>query len=156
MLNEWSPFARLAVEYSLLVFLSGIGVLQAAAAHNGLRGLLFLPYQAFNIPLRIWPSGYRLRPGFSWGYLLAAALIVPAMVDFFFWNHRNAVGIIEGSQQAGLFFLSMVSAVAFTFLAGSLVNHWRLRANHTRARGLEALRDITWAQAVWRWARRRY
>jgi len=154
MLNESSSFARLAAEYSLLVFLSGLGILQAAAAHNGLRGLLFLPYQAFNVPLRVWPSGYRLLPGFSWGYLVAAALIIPAMLDFFFWNHRNAVGIIEGSQQAGLFFLSMLSAVAFTFLAGSLVNHWRLRNNHTRAVGLEALRDITWAQAVWRWARR--
>ena len=54
----------------------------------GSEGLLFLPYQAFNIPLRIWPSGYRLLPGFSWGYILAAALIIPAMVDFFFWNHE--------------------------------------------------------------------
>ena len=155
MLNEWSLFTRLAVEYSLLVFMSGVGVLQAAAAHNGLRGLLFLPYQAFNLPLRMWPSGYRLLPGFSWGYLLSAALIIPVMVDFFFWNHRNAVGIIEGVQQAGLFFLSMLSAVVFTLLAGSLVNHWRLRANHTPANGLEALRDITWAQAVWRRVRRR-
>ena len=156
MFSDWTPFQRLAAEYGLLVFMNGLGILQAAAAYNGLRGLLMAPYQAFNIPLRIWPSGYRLSPSFSWGYILAAVLITPAMIDFFYWNQRNAVGVIEGPEQAGLFFLAMAAALLFTLLWGSLVNHWRLRGNVTHAAGLEALRENTWFQAVWRhWVSRR-
>jgi hypothetical protein len=155
MLSGWSTFAHLALEYSLLVFFAGMGLMQAAATYNGLRGLLLFPYQAFNSPLRIWPSGYRLTQNFSWGYVIAAVTIVPAMVDFFFWNRRNATGIIEGPEQAGLFFISMVAALGFTLIFGSLINHWRLRHIQTQARGLEALKDITWTQALWRrWARR--
>ncbi len=155
MLSGLSAFARLALEYSLLVFFAGVGILQAAAAYNGLRGLLFFPYQAFNSPLRVWPSGYRLVQHFSWGYIFAAVTIVPVMVDFFFWNQRNATGVIEGSEQAGLFFLSMAAAMVFTLVTGSIINHWRLRHNQARGEGLEVLKDITWAQALWRhWIRR--
>jgi hypothetical protein len=154
MLSDLSTF-YLALEYSLLVFLAGIGLMQAAAAYNGLRGLLLFPYQAFNSPLRVWPSGLRLRQKFSWGYVFAAVTVGPAMVDFFFWNRRNATGIIEGPEQAGLFFLSMVISLIFTLVFGSLVNHWRLRHNHAQGRGLEALKEITWAQALWRrWVRK--
>jgi hypothetical protein len=54
-----------------------------------------------------------------------------------------------------LFFISMMAALGFTLIFGSLINHWRLRHNQTQARGLEALKDITWVQALWRrWARR--
>ena len=78
------------------------------------------------------------------------------MIDFFYWNQRNAVGVIEGPEQAGLFFLAMAAALLFTLLWGSLVNHWRLRGNVTHSAGLEALRENTWFQAVWRhWVSRR-
>jgi hypothetical protein len=96
-----------------------------------------------------------LRQKFSWSYVFAAVTVGPAMVDFFFWNNRRPTGIIEGPEQAGLFFLSMVTSLIFTLVFGSLVNHWRLRHNHTQGRGLEALKEITWAQALWRrWVRR--
>lgn len=156
MLSGLSPFARLAWEYSLLVFGAGVGIIQAAAAYNRLKGLLFFPYQAFNTPLRIWPSGYRLGQYFSWGYIFALATIAPALVSFFFWNRRNATGIIEGSQQALFFFLSMTAAMIFTLLLSSIINHWRLRHNQPQGEGIEALRDITWIQALQhRWGRRK-
>jgi len=141
-----STFAALAWEYSVLVFLAGIGILQAAAAHGGFRGLLLAPGE---VRIRLAPSKRKFaisREDF--GRIFAGVLIAPVLVDFFYWNRRNETGIIEGGQQAGFFVLAMASAVAFTFLFSSLINHWRLRRNETQAIGLEALRDITWAQAI--------
>ena len=143
-----STFTVLACEYCVLVFLSGIGILQASAAYAGLRGLLIAPGE---VRVRLFPSTRIFvvsREDF--GRIFAVVLIAPALLDFFYWNWRNKTGIIEGAQQAGFFVLAMASAVAFTFLFSSLINHWRLRRNETQAMGLEALRDITWAQAITR------
>ena len=85
-----------------------------------------------------------------------AVTVAPSLVDFFFWNRRNETGIIEGAEQAGFFVLAMASAVAFTFLFSSVVNHWRLRNNESDGVGLEALKDVTWFQAVTRrWRRKK-
>ena len=147
MKSELPAFAALAWEYSFLVFAAGMGVLQVAAAYGGFRGLLIAPG---DVHVRFFPGGHVLtlsRVAFS--YVFAAATVVPSLVDFFFWNRRNQTGIIEGAEQAGFFVLAMASAVAFTFLFSSLVNHWRLRHNQPHGTGLEALKDITWAQAMW-------
>ncbi|MCL2149407.1 MAG: hypothetical protein FWH51_00495 [Dehalococcoidia bacterium] len=141
-------FATLVWEYSLLVFIAGLGVLQVAAAYGGFRGLLIAPGE---VRVRPFPSRRIFtisREAF--GGIFAAVTITPSLVDFFFWNRRNETGIIEGAEQAGFFVLAMASAVAFTFLFSSLINHWRLRRNEARGTGLEALKDITWAQAVMR------
>jgi hypothetical protein len=146
MKSELPAFAALAWEYSTLVFAAGLGVLQVAAAYGGFRGLLLSPGE---VRIRLWPSRrvFALsRVAFS--YAFAAVTVVPSLVDFFFWNRRNLTGIIEGAEQAGFFVLSMAAAVAFTFLFSSLINHWRLRRNEARGTGLEALKDITWVQAV--------
>lgn len=137
-------FAALAWEYSALVFAVGLGVLQAAAAYGGFRGLVFMPGE---VRLRL-PFQRILRVVFS--YVFAAVMVIPSLVDFFFWNRRNETGIIEGAEQAGFFVLAMAAAVAFTFLFSSLINHWRLRRNEASGSGLEALKDTTWVQAIWR------
>jgi hypothetical protein len=93
----------------------------------------------------------------AFGYLFAGATVIPALVDFFIWNQRNETGIIEGPEQAAFFVLSMASAVAFTFIAASLINHWRLRHNRPAGSGLEALKDVTWVQAItWRWRKKQH
>jgi len=139
-------FAALAWEYSLLVFTAGFGVLQAAAAYDGFRGLLIAPGE---VRVRLFPSRrYFVISRVAFGYIFAVAVVTPSLVDFFFWNKRNEIGVIEGAEQAGFFVLAMAAAVAFTFLFSSLINHRWLRDNEARGAGLEVLKDITWVQAV--------
>ena len=45
----------------------------------------------------------------------------------------------------------------FTGMFPESINHWRLRHNKPSGTGLEALKDVTWVQAVtWRWRKKRY
>ena len=144
--TDLPSFAVLAWEYSLLVFVAGLGMLQAAAASGGFRGLLIAPNE---LHVRLFPSRYSFTLSrVAFGYIFAAVAIIPSLVDFFFWNQRNETGMIEGAEQAGFFVLAMSSAVAFTFLFSSLINHWWLRHNEVHGAGLEALKNSTWAQAV--------
>jgi hypothetical protein len=143
----------LSLEYGILVFVAVLGVIQAAAANAGLRGLLFAPG---TVRIRFWPWGRRWTLTYlHFSYLFAAVTVLPALGFFFVWNSHNATGIIQGSEQAGLFVLSTVAGGIFSLVASSFINQWRLQHNQTQAQGLEALRDITWFQAVWRrWMRR--
>ncbi len=156
MTDYSSPlYAHLAWEYFVLVLVAGLGILQVAAAYGGFRGLLIAPGE---VRVRLWPSGRRFALSrVAFGYVFAALTVIPSLVDFFRWNGRNATGIIQGSEQAGLFVGGMAAAVLATLLFSSLVNHWRLRGNVTHGPGLEALKDITWLQALWRgWLRIRH
>jgi hypothetical protein len=119
----------LAIEYFLLVFAAAVGFIQFAAGRGGLKGLMFSQ-----------------NPGFN--RMLAAALALPPMIAFFTWNYRNPVGIIEGAQQAGLFTLAALSAVTLTLLLGSVLNHRRLSPAAPPGSGLEALKEITFFQAL--------
>jgi len=143
----------LSWEYSFLVFAAVLGVIQVAAANAGLRGLLFAPGA---VRIRFFPSGRRWSLTYiHFSYLFAAVTVLPALAYFFVWNQHNATGIIQGSEQAGLFVLSTAAGGIFSLVASSLINQWRLQNNQTSAPGLEALKDITWFQAVWRrWVRR--
>ncbi|MES0278521.1 MAG: hypothetical protein ABUK03_02100, partial [Dehalococcoidales bacterium] len=95
--------AALALEYFALVFAASLGVFQAAAAYNGLRGLSFFS-----------------RP--TWGYLLAVFTTGPALAALFTWNLRNAPGIIEGGEQFILLSLAVLAAYVLTLVAASLFN----------------------------------
>ena len=143
----------LSLEYATLVFAAVLGVIQVAAANAGLRGLLFAPGA---VRIRFFPSGRRWTLTYlHFSYLFAAVTVLPALGYFFLWNQYNEIGIIQGVEQAGLFVLSTAAGGIFSLVASSLINQWRLQQNHTDARGLEALKDITWSQAVWRrWVRR--
>ncbi len=145
--------AVLSREYSLLVFVAVLGVIQVSAANSGLRGLLFAPGA---VRIRFWPSGRRWALTYvHFSYLFGAVTILPALGYFFVWNSHNGTGIIQGSEQAGLFVLSTAAGGIFSLLASSLINQWRLQRNQTHANGLEALKEITWFQAIWRrWMRK--
>jgi hypothetical protein len=119
---------RLSLEYCYLVFIAGVGILQAAAAWNDLKGLLF----------------YRNK---GCSYLFSALAVIPALIYFFTWNKGHATGIIEGSQQALLFTGSVFLAVFTTLLISSLINH-NLRQPAIRKKGLEALREISFYSAL--------
>jgi hypothetical protein len=119
----------LGTEYFLLVLSASLGFIQLAAAKSQLKGLLFSQKKVLN-------------------HILAGILIAPGALVFFIWNHRNPVGIIEGSQQAGLFSLATLSAVGITMILGSLLNHFRFKPVTAPADSMEALRDRTFFQAV--------
>ena len=104
--------AVLSWEYSLLVFVAVLGVIQVAAANSGLRGLLFAPGA---VRIRFWPTGKRWELTYRhFSYLFAAVTVLPALGFFFVWNSHNATGIIQGSEQAGLFILSTAMGSTFT------------------------------------------
>ncbi|MCL2281334.1 MAG: hypothetical protein FWC25_01565 [Dehalococcoidia bacterium] len=139
--------------YSVVVFAAVLGIIQVASAHAGLCGLLFILCKA---RVRLWPSHYywTITPLY-FSYLFAVITVVPSLAYLFMWNSYNEVGIIEGSEQAGLFVLSTLAAGLFSLFLSSIINHWQLRHNRTQAQGIEALKEITWFQAFWRrWVRR--
>ena len=141
-------------EYRILVFVAVTGIIQVAAANAGLRGLLFAPG---TVRIRFFPSGKRWTlTYFHFSYLFAAITVLPTLGFFFVWNYHNATGIVQGSEQSGMFVLSTGAAGIFSLVVSSLINQWRLQRNRTQAEGLEALKDVTWFQAVYRrWIERK-
>jgi hypothetical protein len=139
--------------YAAVVFAAVLGIIQVASAHAGLRGLLFMPWHA---RVCFWPSCYyqTLTP-LHFSYFFAIVTIAPSLRYLFMWNEYNEIGIISGSEQAGLFVLCTLLAGVFSLLLSSLINHWRLRHNQTQSHGLEALKEITWFQSFCRrWVRK--
>jgi hypothetical protein len=112
-----------------MIIAGGTGVLQAAAAHNNLWGLLF----------------FRRR---LYANLFAAVTIIPALAAFFTWNYYNATGVIQGAQQAGLFTLGIVIALVFTLVLSSLLNRTRLPQCGFPREGLDALREETFFRLI--------
>jgi hypothetical protein len=122
-------FLKLALAYSLPVFVAGVGVLQAAAAYNGLRGLLFFPRRIFS-------------------YMFSVVTIGLALAWLFDWNWHYATGIIQGAQQAEFFLLVMVLALLFTIVVASLINRSRFPEVNEDREGLDALRNQTFFQVL--------
>ena len=122
--------SKLALEYTLFIFVTSCGVLQLAAAHSGLRGLSFFK-----------------RP--QWANLFGAIAVIGAYVWFFTVENRNVPGL-EGSQQLGYFTLGASLAIVFTLVVSSLL---RARINPPQTeggqeQGLNALREMTYFQAI--------
>ncbi|MCS7207871.1 MAG: hypothetical protein NZ951_08100 [Dehalococcoidia bacterium] len=124
----------LAGDYFIFVFLSSLGVVQVAAAYAGLWGILFLRSR--------WSSA-----------LVGVGLVALGFAWFFAPGPRHIPdthGGLDGNAQALLFTLAAASAVAFTLLFGSLVNARFLHPRNTLSEGLDALREATYLQALWR------
>lgn len=118
-------------DYLILCFLSSLGVLQIAAAHSRLRGLLF-----FQSPFRSTALGLALVAcGFTWFFAPGPRLL------------PDTAGGLNGNQQALLFSVSAGTAIFSTMLGSSLVNHRRFTAR-VGAGGLEALRETTYLHAI--------
>tara|TARA_B100001971_G_C17759205_1_gene319330 strand:- start:43 stop:447 length:405 start_codon:yes stop_codon:yes gene_type:complete len=119
----------LALEYFGLAFVAIVGVLQIVAAYNDLRGVSF-----FNCKI--------------YGYLFAVFTVGPAMAGFFTWHLRNPFGVIQGREQFGFFMLALTIAFIFTLATSSLLKKKRLQGNYAQQDGLEALREVTFFQAL--------
>lgn len=129
-----------ATDYFLLVFVSGLGVIQFAASLGSLRGLLF------------FKSAWSSRG-------VGAALIAGAFVWFFATGERNVndfKGGLDANSQALFFFLGILAAGVVTFLATSIVNY-RMRPDagvpaDTEGPGVpggfDALADRSYARAL--------
>lgn len=113
------------------VTIAGLGIIQAAAAHNGLKGLLFF------------------RPKIV-TYSFTAVTLLPVLYYFFTWNHRNVTGVIEGAQQAGLFFLAIVLSLICTLVISSIVNIGMKRPVKI-LNGLDALKETTFLKTLQSW-----
>ena len=119
------------LDYCLLVFLSALGVVQIAAAANGLVGLLFIRHRTASL-------------------LLGAVLVVGAFLWFFLSEPRNIPDTadgLDGNQTAGLFAVAAGAAVMLTLLASSLRNR-RLSRQGPLPAGLDALRETTYLRAL--------
>ncbi len=119
----------MAFEYFYLVLIASVGVIQAAVAYNGFRGISFFSYKVS-------------------AYLFMLVTTSPAMARFFTWNERNDTGVIEGREQFFLFMLAIVAAIGFTLVLSSLLKHWSLRKNNGEFDGFEALKEVTFFQAL--------
>ena len=103
--------AELALGYWLFAFLSALGALQWVAVRYRFGGLAFL----------------RSR---TWGYVLAALLVVGSGAAFFIsqWAAIFAPGP-AGSELAVLFGSSAICALALTLLLAPLLDRWRRGAS---------------------------
>jgi hypothetical protein len=123
-------FTALSLKYSALVFIAVVGVLQAAAGYNNLRGLLFFKRSLY-------------------AYIFAIITIAVPLGFFFTWNYMFATGDIAGSQQAGLFFFSAMAAIIFTLIISSLINIKYFSDRATQLTGLDALREGAFFRTLW-------
>ena len=121
-----------AIDYVLLVFVSGIGTIQIACTFSGLAGLLFIKSAAAT-------------------RLLGAVTIAAAFIWFFSVAERNIndfEGGLDSNEQGLFFFLAILAAGAFTFLSSSIVNlRMRERASQPGT-GLGALASSNYLRAV--------
>lgn len=116
---------HLALIYSGLVFCAVAGVLQAAAAYNNLKGMLFFKKK---VP----------------AYIFAGLTIGFSLFVFFVWNYRYPTGMIEGSQQAGYFALATAVAVIFTLILSGIIKDSSLKELSRGPTGLAFFRKATW------------
>ncbi|MCH8061678.1 MAG: hypothetical protein IH861_04165 [Chloroflexi bacterium] len=139
-----------AIDYFLLVFVSGICTIQIACTFSRLTGLLFMKSAAAT-------------------RLLGASIIVTAFVWFFSVADRNLndyEGGLDSNEQGLLFFFAIVAAGAFTFLSSSIVNRRMGEQSTNPGTGLGALEESSYFRAVrtnidlwrknWRTQTRRY
>jgi len=122
------------LDYCILVFWACCGVLQMAAAHNGIHGLLFLKDRRLSV-------------------LLGLALVVGAFAWFFLSGPRNVPDSgpgLNGNEQFGYFFAGFGAALAFTLLVSSLLNRRLGGGRVSLPSGMDALRESNYLRAVCR------
>ena len=121
-----------AIDYFLLVFVSGVCTIQIASTFGGLTGLLLIK-------------------SIGATRLLSAPIIVSVFIWFFSVAERNIndyEGGLDSNEQGMLFLLAIVAAGAFTFLSSSVVNR-RMREKETQpGTGLGALAGSNYYRAA--------
>jgi hypothetical protein len=115
--------SEFALDYLAFVFTSAVGVIMAATARAGLKGLLV--------------TERRLS------YVTGLILIVGAAWWFFASQPRNVPDIgpgLDGNEQAVLFVLGTGAALALILIVSSLRN-WSMHSEASEGSGLDALRS---------------
>jgi hypothetical protein len=120
----------LSMMYRMLVFVAALGVIQGAAAYNDLRGLLFFRRKLY-------------------AYIFGIITVGVPLGLFFRWNYLFATGIIAGSQQTGMFVLSVLAAIVINLIISSLINIRYYPQSAAPTTGLEALRERTFFRIIW-------
>ena len=123
-------FTILGLKYSALAFAAIVGVMQAAAAYNNLRGMLFFRRNLY-------------------AYIFAVITVGVPLGFFFAWNYMFPINRIAGSQQTGLFLFATIAAIIFTVIVSSLVNIKFHSPNATQLKGLDALREGMYFRILW-------
>lgn len=119
----------LSIKYTLLVFIADLGVLQLAADHNSLKGLLF-----FTNRILI--------------YVFAVLTIGFPLFVFFNWNSLFATGVIQGTQQALLFLVAFGLAVIFTVFISSVLQNKQMGHVKPTKKGIDVLKETTFFNAL--------
>ena len=121
-----------AIDYFLLVFVSGVFTIQIACTFGGLKGLLLIK------------SATATR-------VLGASIIAAAFVWFFGVAERNVndyEGGLDSNEQGLLFFSAILVSGVFTFISSSVVNHRMREREKQPGTGLGALTEASYLHAV--------
>ncbi len=121
-----------SIDYYILVTVSAVGVIQLAAMHGGLRGILV--FQPSRIAASLW-----------------AALPVAAVFWFFGTKDRKIsdhLGGLSSNEMALAFFLGVATAWVLTVTVTSVLNHNSSREEASPGAGLESLSQTTYFRAL--------
>lgn len=124
---------QFTLEYATFAFFGALGVVQAAAAANGLRGILFI------------------RGSPRWSAALGLVTVVASFTWYFASAPRNVpdtAGGLDGNVQARWLAIAGATAVGFTFLVTSAINHRWGRTPDEELAGMDALRETTFLRAL--------
>jgi len=147
-------------EYFLFIFLASLGVLQIVASSSKLRGLSF-----FRRPNCGYIFGaLSIVGGYCWFYIVGnphpEVGYAITVSDIFRYGWSNPIppdiGLIMGEGESVIFFVLAVGCALLTTIAFSSVVKFRLSPRTTEEKkeeapkGLEALREMTFFQAITR------
>lgn len=121
-----------AIDYYLLVFVAGLGVVQIASSFGQLKGLLFLK------------SDLAARG-------IGSMVVVATFVWFFSTDHRNIndyEGGLDANIQAILFFMGAMSAMLATVIVSSVINVGMSGREFVHGKGFEELKRSSYARAL--------
>ena len=98
--------------YFVLVFLAGLGIIRLVSADSNISRFEFIR--------RSWPK-----------ILVSGILIIPAAIGFFIGEDYFHFALIQGTEQAVLFSLAGVVALAFNALVRRFTAHFvRSKGSH--------------------------
>lgn len=151
---------KIGLEYFLFIFLASLGVLQIAASYSKLRGLSFFSRTTWGYIF----GALSIVGGFCWFYIVGnphpEVGYAITVSDIFRYGWSNPmppdIGLILGDGESVGFFLLAVGCAILTTIAFSSIVKFRISPRSTDGvnkedpKGLEALREMTFFQAITR------
>jgi hypothetical protein len=112
-----------SLDYSILVFVAVVGLVQAAGTYNNLPRLSFFKQKRA-------------------AFMVALLLTGGALAAFFGWNYWAVTGVVEGSEQFGLFVLGSFIALVFTYSMASLIKSRKVKEIAVRFGGYVTTKSV--------------